>query len=120
MGGAWNCQRTASKLCISAGTVTFSEVLGRLNSRRGHCQKLHWREYSFDLSGRVTIAAAKPNHPFLFYYFFPADCSSIHLNLISTALRCASNSSTFANCITAPPTSRKPCWLSSDDVMCLI
>ena len=46
--------------------------------------------------------------------------SSIHASLIPTARLCASNSSTFANCITAPPTFRKPCGVKLDEVMCFV
>jgi hypothetical protein len=44
--------------------------------------------------------------------------SSMYFNRMLTALLCASSSSTFANCITAPPTFRRPCGVRFELVMC--
>ena len=41
-------------------------------------------------------------------------------SLMLTALRCASSSSTFANCITAEPTFCNPCSVKFELVICLV
>lgn len=68
-------------------------------------------KFSIHKIGYLSNISFPPSSPL---YAFP----SKNCNLSSTALLCASNSSTFASCITAPPTFLIPSSLSLLLVIC--